>query len=260
MLKRIVFVLALCLFAAAGLVWAQETGTSEPKPVFHHLYVGLNAGYTNNTLYTSNSDSYYAFTEYRSGHGFTISIPVRYQFFSWLGVQLEPTFIQKNYSLHRTGYYSPLYSEWTNSFVDFPLMANLSLPVIPKLPQLRVFANAGGWLGVWAASHIKGTAQTTTADAYDPATSYLYYDYDEDVEFDSRRDNRFDAGLIIGGGLQYSLKICTFNVECRYYYTLTDLQKGYMRDLVPQMNDAIVVQTGVVLNSSVLDIFKKGGK
>jgi hypothetical protein len=252
--KKLAAAIALCLFTAAGVVWAQET------EALQHLFVGVNAGYTNNTLYTSNSDSYYGFTEHRSGDGFTVSVPVRYQFFSWLGVQLEPMFIQKNYSLHRTGYFSPVYSEWTNSFVDFPVMANLSAALIPTLPGLRFFTNLGGWLGVWTDSRIKGTGQIVSSDYYAPQINYGLYHYDEKVEFDSRRDNQFDAGLIIGGGVQYSLKVCTFNVECRYYYSLTDLQKPYMYEMVPMMNDTIVVQAGVVFNSSVLDVFKKGKK
>ncbi|GHU57265.1 hypothetical protein FACS189442_6220 [Spirochaetia bacterium] len=253
-MKKIVLVLILCLFAAAA--WAQEPA------VFHHLYVGVNGGWAYNTLYTSNNDGYYSFTEHRAGHGFTVSVPVRWQFFSWLGLQVEPTFIQKNYSVHRTGYYSPIYNELTNSFVDFPILANLSVG-IPRLPALRVFVNAGGWLGVWADSHTKG--QTRLIDAnfagyVYPAKREPYYQYDEKVEFDSRRDNRFDGGLIIGGGFQYSLKACTFNVECRYNYSLTDLQKNYMYEMAPKMNDTLVVQAGVAFNSAIFDIFKRGGK
>ncbi|GHV39140.1 hypothetical protein AGMMS49546_10700 [Spirochaetia bacterium] len=267
-IKRRLIALTLCFCTA--MVWAQEEAHPNVPGNTHHLFVGINAGDANNYLYNSN-DHYRPYTETSSAHGFTISVPVRYQIFTWLGVQVEPTFIQKNYSNYRTAAYTTdvipidykrLYSDWTNSFVDFPILANLSVG-LPRHPELRAFINAGGWLGVWAESRIKGSQRTTSGDPggyYGSTDFYQYNSYDEKVEFDNRKDNRFDAGLIIGGGIQYSFKALTFNMEVRYYGSLTDLQKPYMKEQLPMMNDTIVVQAGVSFNSALFDLFSRGGK
>jgi hypothetical protein len=189
------------------------------------------------------------FKEYRAGHGWTVGIPVRYQIFTWLGVQVEPTFITKNYSMHQTGAHNKLYDEYTNSFVDFPILLHFKLNIMNT--GLSLFANGGGFLGFWAAAHQKGKVFTNTGGG--GGTS----DYEEDHAFDDRYDNRFDGGLLVGLGVQYDLKPVSFYIEGRYNYSLTDLHKQMQRNQIPYMNDTWTVQAGVLFNSGIFGIFRK---
>ncbi|MDR3302317.1 MAG: PorT family protein, partial [Spirochaetaceae bacterium] len=110
-------------------------------------FIGIYGGYANNTLYTGGAEHIEYFKTYEAGHGWTIALPVRFFVFNWLAVQVEPVFLTKNYTVRQTGEYAGelnLYDEYTNSFVEFPLMLHVELP----LPHTDVsfFANGGGYL------------------------------------------------------------------------------------------------------------------
>ncbi|GHV82727.1 hypothetical protein AGMMS50212_00670 [Spirochaetia bacterium] len=220
-------------------------------PVDYHWYIGVYGGYANNHLYTSTG--YFTFVEYQNGHGWTIGLPVRYQFFSWLGVGVEPMFITKNYRRQRTEQYSAVYEELTNSFLDFPVYVNLSA----GFDHLRVYTNLGVFMGVWLDSHVKGAGIEASFNTFDSNETQHYASYDKKREFDDRRDSLFDGGLFAGVGIQYALTPCTFFVEGRFYYSLSDLQKQYMKNMIPRMNDTWTVQAGVMFNAGIFNIFKK---
>jgi hypothetical protein len=213
-----------------------------------HWHIGISGGYANNALYTSTAGR--ALTEYENGHGFGLAIPLRYQANRWFAVQGELQYIRKNYTWRRTGQYDRVYSTVTNSFLEIPLMANFSLGG----ERLRAFANVGGYAGVWIDSRRKGTQIENTQDPFTNAV--FYYDYDERVEFDKRRDALFEAGLLAGLGLQYSFKPCVLFLEGRYYYGLTDLQQDYGYNMVPRMNDTFTLARGVLFNHNLIKSFR----
>jgi hypothetical protein len=230
----------------SGAIAAEETVAREPR-----WYIGLSGGYTNNDLYTSTAGR--ALTGYERGHGFELAIPVRYQLNSWFAVQAELQYIQRNYTWQRTGQYDRVSSTVTNSFMDLPLLANFSLGG----ERFRVFANTGGYMGVWIDSRRKGTQIENTQDPFNSGAVF-YDDYDERVEFDDQRDSRFEAGLLVGLGLQYAFKPCTLFLEGRYYYGLTDLQQDYEYNMIPRMNDTLSVTMGVLFNHNLIKNF--GGR
>jgi opacity protein-like surface antigen len=232
--------------SATAAAEGTEAEAAEAPPRWH---IGLSGGYANNTLHTSTAGR--ALTEYESGHGFGFAIPLRYQFNSWFAAQAELQYIQKNYTWRRTGPYDRVHSDVTNSFIELPLMANFSFGG----EKLRVFANAGGYAGVWIDSRRKGVQIENTQDPF--SGSIFYDEYDERVEFDKRRDAPFEAGLLAGLGLQYRFKPYVLFLEGRYYYGLTDLQQDYGYNMVPRMNDTVTVAMGVLFNRNLL---RSGGK
>jgi hypothetical protein len=240
----------LCGLFAAPAGFAQNASASGKEPRWS---VGLEGGYAYNMLYSS--VGYRAFTEYQDGHGFTIGIPARYQFFDWFAVQAAFQYVQKNHALVRTELNAAIHSEWTNSYLELPLMANFSFGG----KKLRGFLNTGGYIGFWADSHIKGSARALSENPFTGVGSY-YESYDEKVPWDERRDNRFEAGLLAGIGVQYALAFCTFYGEARFNYGLTDMQKDYMRQQVPRVNDTITIQAGVLFNANILSVFTGGKK
>jgi len=219
-----------------------------------HWYIGVEGAYDYNTMYSFTG--YRPFKEYRGGHGFAVGIPVRFAVFKWLAVQSGVQFIQKNYSLVNTNDENR-YDNWTNSFLEFPILAQGSVGL--GSDKARLFASAGVELGVWLIQNEKGSqfviADQPNGDRYILSASYRKYDVNP--EWDGRKDNRFDAALLGGIGVQYNFKTCSVFIEGRYYYGLTDLEKKYQRDQVPHINDTFVISAGVLFNSNVLNVFRR---
>jgi hypothetical protein len=246
-------VIVLCVFWSIFSIlpiFAQSKETEKPI----HWHIGLEGGYARNTLYSSTG--YRAFTEYEAGNGFLLGIPVRYQFVEWFALQSGFQYIQKNYSLVRNGPIDErVYNEWTNSFLELPVTANFSFGG----SRLRGFLNAGGYLGLWIDSHIKGVSLNFSENPFGNVQHY-YTSYDEQVSWNDTRDNRFEAGLLAGLGVQYAITGCTFYVEGRFNYGLTDLQKDYMLQKIPRINDTITIQAGVLFNADLFSFFRGGTK
>jgi hypothetical protein len=239
---------AVLLLCAAAPLSAQSERPSL-QAVEHPWNFGLYAGYANNTLYQGGAEDSRPGKIWQSGDGWTIGLPVRFQIFNWLGVQVEPTFITKNYGYSLLFLGTDYANETTNSFVDFPVMANFSLPL--GLGGLRLFANAGFFLGYWVASHEKGKNIPLDQTMSDPLGTY--YEYDEDYQFDDRRDSRFDGGLVAGAGLEYRFRRFSVFTEWRLNYSLSDLQKPYMKhDFPPQMNDTWTLHLGILINPGAI--------
>jgi len=210
------------------------------------LYLGVSGGYSHNTLITSVGSR--PFTAYKSKGGFTVGMPIRYRFNEWFALQAEPSVIQKNYTWTRTDFhaYSPKpHRHTTNTYLQLPLMVNFSFGG----EKLRGFCTPGVFMGYWTGSRIKGIALDNNE---------LPYEYDESFTFDSRRDNRFEYGLMLGLGLEYKYNnMFTFALEGRYYHSASDLQKKYMYRQVPRYNDTYVLQASVLFNLFSLRNSKK---
>lgn len=205
--------------------------------------VGVTAGYSYNKLCM---DTGYAYDmRYDERGGFTVGIPVQYDFFDWLGVRAEVDFVQKGHKMHRTDIFQKMYTDTRNNYLQIPVMASFSFGG----QRVRGFLNAGGYIGGWLSSHRSGVAWRWFGDEEGDKdgmiTSGNRYEFDEKVPFYSRRDRRFEAGL--AGGLGVSCRITPrleVQVEGRCYYALTDMQKDYMKFRIPRYNTTFVVQAG----------------
>ncbi|WP_459188719.1 porin family protein [Parabacteroides sp. APC149_11_2_Y6] len=200
--------------------------------------VGVQAGYTHNSLSTTSGYAYDR--NYDSKGGFTVGIPVQYEFVDWFALQADLSYTQKNYFSYRSHQYRDINSETKNGFMQLPVYAHFSFGG----EKLRGFVNAGAYAGYWVSSKTKGNQNQYFYSLIDPNATAPYH-FDEKVPFDSRRDNRFDGGLMIGLGLKYQLTPqIQLLAEGRYYRGLTDLQKNYMLNQVHRYNDTFTLQLG----------------
>jgi hypothetical protein len=158
------------------------------------LYVGVEAGANRNYLVTNTSDK--PFFDYQPSDGYSIGIPVRYAFPSlpWLGIQATPTYVQKNYRMQRTGYYSPMYEQNDNNYIELPLMAQFRFGGhISKQQSLYGILNLGGFGGYWMSGHVTGRSLS-------PMDLENYIPYDENYTFNSTKDRRMEWGGLAGVG------------------------------------------------------------
>lgn len=86
--------------------------------------VGLTAGYSRNTL---DMDTGYAYDlRYEARDGFTVGIPVQYDFRDWFGLRADLVFVQKGQKMHRTDTYNAIHTDTRNNYLQLPVMASFS--------------------------------------------------------------------------------------------------------------------------------------
>jgi hypothetical protein len=212
------------------------------------FFVGVEGGPNMNYLTTSNASE--PFTNYEGMRGWNVGVPVGYQFFDWLAVIATPTYIQKNYDIVRTGFFSGVYQKNYNTYLELPL--NLRFSFGGK--ALRGFVDLGGYGAYWQSGRIKGTEpgilnEVDTAYQTVNPSSILGennpYSYNEKYTFNSTKDNRMEFGLLGGAGVSYELLgTYTFYVEGRYLRAMTDQQKHYETNQVPRYNDNFGLTVG----------------
>lgn len=215
------------------------------------LFLGVEGGPNVNYLTTSNASE--PFTNYEGMHGWNIGIPVGYRFFDWLTLQTAPTYIQKNYDIVRTGFFTGVYQKNYNTYLQLPLSLRFSFGG----KELRGFVDAGGYAAYWKSSRIQGVEanilnEVDTAFYTVNPTSILGenngYSYNQSYTFNSTKDNRFEFGLIGGLGVSYELfETYTFYLEGRYFRAMTDQEKQYETSQAPRYNDNFGLTLGATV-------------
>jgi len=205
------------------------------------LYVGVEGGANNNHIITNTSDK--PFFTYESSYGYSFGLPIRYEFrgLPWFGgIQAIPGFVQKNYRMQRTGFYSPMYQDYQNNYLELPIMAQFRFGGhFNKQQSLYGILNLGGFGGYWMNGHVKGRALS-------PMDLTNYQEFDEAYTFSTERDNRFELGALAGLGIQYMPnKKYVFSIEARYTPTLTDQQNAYSENQTARYNDTYGVFVGM---------------
>lgn len=210
------------------------------------LSIGIEGGYNKNYLVTNNSNR--AFTNYLPLNGFNLGIPVQYQLTDWFAVTADPTFIQKNYRQERSSFFTGVYQNSYNNYLQLPVTAR----VLFGGQKLKGFIDGGLYGGYWMSSKIKGVNSNILdlADDETASVSTIFdtqkpYRYDEKYTFDQTKDNRIEFGWIAGLGAGYDLteRYQIFG-EAKLMYGFTDQQKNYMTNQVPRYNTTYGINIG----------------
>ncbi len=217
-------------------------------PVQAQFSAGLDAGFNKNYLITNNANR--AFTNYKPLNGFSIGVPVQYKLADWFAVAAEPSLIRKNYRQERSDFFTGVYQNTRNTYIQLPVMAHFMFGG----EKLKGFLNTGVYASYWASSHVNGV-MPNILDVNDGTGSSKIYDYEnpysfnEKYSFDKRKDNRFEAGWVAGLGLSYSVnERYEVFTEGRLLYGFTDQQKKYMTNQIPRYNTTYGLNAGVLIH------------
>lgn len=210
--------------------------------------VGVSSGYTRSNLITDNA--YFYDVKYQSLGGFSVGIPLQYQVQDWLSFQMEMNYTQQNYTTKRSYYYAPLKDATYNSFLEIPLMTEFSF----GMEKIRGFVHLGVYGSYWLSSKMKGTYISEEYDydrvnpgGVDLSDNYLILNYSGEREFNSKADNRFLMGYLMGVGLTYQvMEDLQLGLEGRYYYGVSDLQKNYSRMQTPKYLESFVLKISLM--------------
>ena len=192
--------------------------------------IGVNVGgmYNHYVIDKHYFDDY----QYKDRWGVGFGLMGQYDILDWLGVRAELDYVQKNHQVQRT--LDELDCRITNSYLQLPVMASFSFGGT----KLRGFCHVGAYGGYWLNSRIKGVAINHLI--------FESYDIDEDIPFDSERDQRWDFGFLGGLGMEYRFAShWAAQVEMRYYHSVVSTQKDYMRVKDPKYNSTLALQAGV---------------
>jgi len=201
--------------------------------------VGVTGGYTHNFLTKDNAYAYDL--HYKARGGFTVSVPVQVDFYDWLGVRADLSYMQKNYKMERQLMLNNM--KVTNHYFQLPVMAHMSFGG----ERLRGYVNLGVYAGYWTSSHRKGI--TTT---FVPQGEIVTFS--DNHEFNDE-DRRWDTGFVGGLGLEYKLgNAYTIFGEANFYYSTTSQTRLHTSGSHPCYNNTIATQVGVRFN--LKELFK----
>jgi len=222
----------ICLFSVT--VWLSYSANAQ-------WMLGAAGGATDNFLHTNINNR--ASTRLNSGIGFFAGIPVQYTLTHWLAIQADPSVIQKNYTLDRTDSLSGAYTTYKNTYLQLPLSLHISY----GKKKIKVFATAGAYIAYWLQAHLKGKAPDifSVTNTSNQSEVFQLSPFNNQYVFDTERDNRFEWGWQAGIGVQYRY---TNNrllfITATAYQSLTDQQKAYMINQVPQYNYTCLLSAG----------------
>ncbi len=213
--------------------------------------VGVEAGSATNYVITNTSSL--PFTVTQRSTGYSIGIPVNYRITDWFSVSADPNVMKKNYKVVRTDFFQGVYETHDNTYVQFPLTAHFAFGP----GRLKGFLNLGGYIGYWAGGKISGSEPNIlnpVDDAFftsNPSSVFgenKSYSFSEKYAFNATRDNRFEAGWVLGIGVSYQLST-RYNlfIEGREIQALTDQQKNYMINQIPRYNQTFALTFGCLI-------------
>ncbi|MBZ4191927.1 outer membrane beta-barrel protein [Niabella beijingensis] len=185
--------------------------------------------------------------------GLFLDLQATYDLRSWLSLQADIEYIQKNTRLDRTGFYQDNYTSNYFNFLQLPVTARFTLGT----GKFQGFLNLGGFMGYCLNGRLKGVTSNIIDYAEptipNPKISELFgaIHFDENYRFEESRDNRFEAGYVVGGGLQYSAsRSCRVFVQTRHYHDITNQYKEAELFPVRSYNQSFQISIGTSFNLS----------
>lgn len=192
--------------------------------------VGLRGGWTTTTI--SRYDAGRMDEAYSALGGFEAGVQGSYSFNSWFGVRANLSFMQRSHRMDRNlNYLDPVYTDHRNAYMMLPVTADFMFGG----ERLRGHLIVGGYAGYWLSDHRKGTTHWMT-------DYNVYFEpFDERREFTSE-DSRFNAGVVFGAGISYSIgEKWEVGVDALYYYDLTSHHKGYAHLADPRYLNTLAI-------------------
>lgn len=196
--------------------------------------VGMSVGWDYNS--PTIDKGYASDYSYTGKGGWDVGVIGRYQFKEWLAVRADLRLSSRCYQMNRHQMdFEQFYTKHRDTYLHLPVMADLSVGE----KKLRGHLYLGGYMGSWLDAHRSGHTGGATSEM----------DFDESMDFDSRRDKRFNAGLIGGLGISYPVSAkWELMAECLYMYDLTKSNVTSSIVSNPRYNSTFMLNAGVMYN------------
>ncbi|GEM_PF-4050036 len=137
-----------------------------------------------------------------------------------LAIQPELQYVEKGARIWDRGHVNAyMLNKWR--YIDVPLL----LKYRATTPKGNFFVMAGPEVGfAFSGTTIYSHWLEPNSDAPNRFSNEVSYTFDTDQADDGVKDNRFDAGFTVGGGVEFMIGKGYFSVDVRYGLDLTDNQ------------------------------------
>lgn len=192
-----------------------EEGTMNAawKPVIMDHYFGIRGGYG------FGKDRFEPARQSKSYNGL-LNFGLVYRFDApaqkYVGcIEVDINYLQKGYQYETYAESGITYSRQM-TVIEIPILWQPYLPLSSKNRASRIYLSAGPYVGYCLSSKYRifkteDDSQTIEEGKYD---------------YNSSRDNRFECGVVVGGGFQVAVKRLTLGLEFRYNIMLSNVLKG----------------------------------
>lgn len=208
-IKRII----TCVVLSAGAIWSANAQIGEQR---HNFAVGINGGANYSTA------SFNPTIKQNGLIGITGGLTARYiseKYFAMIcGAQIELNFSQRGWDekFDVTKGFSPEDSYVrTMNYVEIPFLAHLAFG---KEKGVQFFLNLGPQLAFLLSESEKSKGTWETKDRL------------PNEQYGKWAENKFDYGIVGGGGLELRTKAGNFLIEGRYYFGLGDFYNSTKKD------------------------------
>ncbi len=196
-------------------------------------YLGADGGVTFNTVVAGKGYRNYKY-DYRVGY--KAEVPFLVTFNDYVGLESGVAIYDKNYRYYQkvdVGSSTQVNFDYIirNGFLSFPLSFRASFPI----DDFSLFLSLGGYLGVWLYGGREGTAVNQND---------IEVKVKDNVDFSAY--NRFDGGLRLRVGADYSFYSFRIYTAFEYLYSLTDMNKKQRNGAYPIHNSTFSITLGIL--------------
>lgn len=218
------------------------------------IEVGIGAGVSRNKLMHVNRIER-PFTSYESKYGYALELIVRYPILKNLSMAIEPAFINKNYSLMRSDYYSGAFETTNNHYIQLPVIFTGSV----NYGHLSIGIGAGAYAAYWTSRTVKGQLPNISdLTLQDGNYMHVYqnmrpYSYQESHKLSPVLFRRWEFGWLLGMDFHYKASSqLTLFVAPRYYYGLTAQEKNNVMEQEQRYNETFTIFTGILFEGLLI--------
>lgn len=200
--------------------------------------IGGEAGYALNFIETA---TIWPETEYRPGHGASLSFAAEYDFGNGFSLATGLRYAEKSFGYYHGNGGNPVsdYMEM-NHFLELPLTARYTYDV----GNVGLFIGGGGYIGIWFLSQWFGSSENASETEHGPDIAIS----SGDIIPLGGSDNLFEAGLIAEAGVSWTVRRdIRLDFTLRYEASLTSLVRNTQRDTVHRYNDTLLFTVGCLV-------------
>ncbi|KAA6339456.1 hypothetical protein EZS27_012622 [termite gut metagenome] len=210
------------------LLWIVISGVCLPSnaqvgDLRNNLAVGFNGGVNFNSISFIPRIKQNTMTDFNGG------LTIRYISEKYMalicGIQAEVNYTKRGWSELIEDESGETYSRNMN-YIEVPILTHWGFG---KEKGVQVFLNLGSQVAYLL------NEKENMSDPWHPGYKPVNEQYGKTV------DNKFDYGIIVGGGLEVKTKVGNFLIEGRYYYALSDFYNITKKDYFNRAAHAIIV-------------------